>query len=195
MDQTNHNAQTDQDCEHDRHIDQHNNERIRRYRLSHSLSPRLLPHAGTPQWGFSFRDSSRDHRVLLSLTLFVSEHRISRSPELFRGYTCFFAKYTTRMSGSLLSLVGTVLNIFAKANSSRTQKKGYPIYERSVKHGTIFLLKEKMNEKSYHYGTLLINTKKEFIRDNQPLKGISSINIQIIFFICQIRPLFYSKTI
>ena len=58
-----------------------------------------------------------------------------------------------------------------------------------------FLLKGKMNEKSYHYGTLLINTKKEFIRDNQPLKGISSINIQIIFFICQIRPLFYSKTI
>ena len=71
------------------------------------------------------------------------------------------------MSGSLLSLVGTDLNIFAKANSSRTQKKGYPIYERSVKHGTIFLLKEKMNEKSYPYGTLLINTKKEFIRDNQ----------------------------
>ncbi len=71
------------------------------------------------------------------------------------------------MSGSLLSLVGTDLNIFAKANSSRTQKKGYLIYERSVKHGTIFLLKEKMNEKSYPYGTLLINTKKEFIRDNQ----------------------------
>ena len=35
MDQTNHDTQTDQDRKHDRHIDQHDNERIRRYRLMH----------------------------------------------------------------------------------------------------------------------------------------------------------------
>ncbi len=37
MDQTNHDTQADQDRKHDRHIDQHDDKRIRRHRMSHPL--------------------------------------------------------------------------------------------------------------------------------------------------------------
>ena len=149
MDQTNHNAQTDQDCEHDRHIDQHDDKRIRRYRLSHSLSPRLLPRASTPQWGFSFRDSPQDHRVLLLLTLFLFERRIPRSPELFRGYTCFLQNtpHTPHKCPAASHRLSARIWISPQRRTPSEPERKVILYTKGVSNTAQFFIKRKNERK------------------------------------------------
>ena len=62
MNQTNHQAQTNQDCEYHRHIDQHNDERIRCHRMSHQAHLISLPGAILPYYPISEYSLSLWHK-------------------------------------------------------------------------------------------------------------------------------------